>query len=327
MATYKDVKMENLDIDYLTMIEGRREGDSKMREFKNSYNHMGKLGLQFSNFEMPGILISRWTGHSDANTSFSAEKTPEAVNMNFILSGAMRSRLHANNSDFTIKKFQHNLIYLENFDGCHDIPDGVTSAFHVMFDKAYFCRLIDYNEELTGKLLEKIDKKEGFFANKHMMPVESGMLTIINDITSCKLTGPFRRIFMEGKALELLSHTLAQAEHYAPAGQKLSVHDLQRIKEVKEYLDCHYLNPGSMLEICRMFCLNDYKLKVGFRVLYQNSVFGYIHLRKMNLGKKLLEDGQMNVAQVSDCVGYENANHFSAAFKKHFGFSPSQLRR
>lgn len=132
---------------------------------------------------------------------------------------------------------------------------------------------------------------------------------------------------MEGKALELLSHTLAQAEHYAPAGQKLNVHDLQRIKEVKEYLDCHYLNPGSMLEICRMFCLNDYKLKAGFRVLYQNSVFGYIHQRKMNLGKKLLEDGQMNVAQVSDCVGYENANHFSAAFKKHFGFSPSLVRR
>ncbi|MCF0074205.1 AraC family transcriptional regulator [Dyadobacter sp. CY261] len=317
--------MENLDIDYLTMVQGRQEGESNMREFENSYNHMGKLGLQFNNYEIPGILLSRLAGVSDGNTAFSAAKTPEAVNMNFILSGAMRSRLHANNSDFLIKKFQHNLIYLENFDGSHNFPDGTTSAFHVMFDKAYFCRLIDYNEEQTGRLLEKIEKKEGFFANKHMMPVMPDMLTTINDITLCKLTGPFRRIFMEGKALELLSHTLNQAAHYTPARQKLNATDLQRIKEVKEYLDCHYLNPGSMLEICRMFCLNDYKLKTGFRALYQDSVFGYIHLRKMQLGKKLLEDGQMNVAQVSDCIGY--ANHFSAAFRKYFGFSPSQLKR
>ncbi|MCF0051665.1 AraC family transcriptional regulator [Dyadobacter sp. LJ53] len=319
--------MENLDIDYLSMIETPLEGDCKMREFENLYNHSGKLGLHFKNYEMPGILISRWTGLSNTHSSFSAEKTPEAVNMNFMLSGTMRSRLHANNSDFIIKKLQHNLIYLENFDGRHDIQDGTTSAFHVMFDKSYFCRLIDYNEEQSGRFLEKIDKKEGFFANKHMMPVQSDVLTIINDITSCKLKGPFRRIFMEGKALELLSQTLAQAEQYTPARQKLNAHDLQRIKDVKEYLDCHYLNPGSMLEICRMFCLNDYKLKTGFRAVYQNSVFGYIHLKKMTLAKKLLEDGQMSVAEVSDCVGYENANHFSAAFKKHFGFSPSQLKR
>jgi AraC-like DNA-binding protein len=47
----------------------------------------------------------------------------------------------------------------------------------------------------------------------------------------------------------------------------------------------------------------------------------------MGLAQKLLNEGIMNVSQVAGVVGYENPNHFSAAFKKCFAYSPGAVLR
>ena len=39
---------------------------------------------------------------------------------------------------------------------------------------------------------------------------------------------------------------------------------------------------------------------------------------------KLLATGDTSVSQVTYAVGFSNPNHFSTAFKKHFGVSPSE---
>jgi AraC-like DNA-binding protein len=40
----------------------------------------------------------------------------------------------------------------------------------------------------------------------------------------------------------------------------------------------------------------------------------------------LLEQGK-TVGEAADQAGYRNAHHFTAAFKKYFGYLPSQLKR
>jgi AraC-like DNA-binding protein len=39
----------------------------------------------------------------------------------------------------------------------------------------------------------------------------------------------------------------------------------------------------------------------------------------------LLKGQTYSISQISDIVGYENVSAFSAAFKKHFGVTPSQV--
>ncbi len=46
----------------------------------------------------------------------------------------------------------------------------------------------------------------------------------------------------------------------------------------------------------------------------------------MNEARRLLLSGEMNIAEVADTVGYKNPNHFTTAFKKYFGFVPSELK-
>jgi AraC-like DNA-binding protein len=78
--------------------------------------------------------------------------------------------------------------------------------------------------------------------------------------------------------------------------------------------------------LARQFGINEFKLKKGFRELFGATVFGYIHTLKMHHARTMMEEAGASVSQAASRTGYKNANHFSAAFKKQFGMSPSALR-
>ncbi|MCR5455363.1 MAG: response regulator [Bacteroidales bacterium] len=48
---------------------------------------------------------------------------------------------------------------------------------------------------------------------------------------------------------------------------------------------------------------------------------------RMEQAARLLKEGQTDVAQISELVGYTDSSHFSTAFKTHFGISPSEYQK
>jgi AraC-like DNA-binding protein len=297
------------------------------------YNFMAELSagaqMQLHNCQLPGMILSDWQGTSHDKTRFAVEGAgaQPTVNVNFLLEGTMHSHHYAYGKDFHIHQHQHNLLFSPNPEGNHCFPKGISKAFHVSFGLDYFTRLVDFNEEQTTALLEKIARGDSFLVSREMMPIQPKMLEIIRDIRECALKGGFKKMYLEGKVLELLSLQLEQSFRPVTECPSLRKPDLDRIRQVREYLDEHFLNPASLPEIARMFGLNDFKLKKGFREQYNTTVFGYAHERRMALAQKLLNEGILNVSQVADVVGYENPNHFSAAFKKRFGYSPGVVLR
>jgi AraC-like DNA-binding protein len=276
---------------------------------------------------LPGLIISDWQGETQNKAQFEVigVDAKPSVNMNFLLEGGMHTNFYALGKDFHIHQNQHNLLFTPRPEGKHAFRNGISRAFHISLDLNYFTRLVDFNEEQTASILERIAAGDAFLASKEMMPVQSRMLSIIQEIRECPLKGGFKKMYLEAKVLELLSLQLEQSLRPVTESSSLRKPDLDRIRQVREYLDEHYLHPASLPEIARMFGLNDFKLKKGFREQYGTTVFGYVHERRMGLAQKLLHEGIMNVSQVADVVGYENPNHFSAAFKKRFGHSPGHL--
>jgi AraC-like DNA-binding protein len=286
--------------------------------------------MQLHVCQLPGLVLSDWRGTSRDKTSFQVERGSAAkptVNVNFLLEGTMHSHHYAYGKDFHIHQQQHNLLFAPSPEGEHCFPKGVSRAFHISFDLDYFTRVVDFNGEQTDSLLEKITRGDAFLASRGMMPIQPNMLGIIAEIRGCSLKGGFKKMYLEAKVLELLSLQLEQSFRPVAESSALRKPDLDRLRQVREYLDEHFLNPASLPEIARMFGLNDFKLKKGFREQYNTTVFGYAHERRMGLARKLLNEGILNVSQVADVVGYENPNHFSAAFKKRFGYSPGVVLR
>lgn len=72
--------------------------------------------------------------------------------------------------------------------------------------------------------------------------------------------------------------------------------------------------------------INEFKLKLGFRELFQTSPYQYrLHLC-LKKAKQLLEETDDTIDQIASRVGFGTYNGFSTAFKKAFHLAPTEYR-
>ncbi|GAB4049906.1 helix-turn-helix transcriptional regulator [Spirosoma litoris] len=94
---------------------------------------------------------------------------------------------------------------------------------------------------------------------------------------------------------------------------------------MKTLLDRSPLDTYSLLQLARFVGLNDYKLKKGFREVVGHTVFGYFNDLRMPYAHQLVCDSSFTIGDVATKLGYSETHHFSSAFKRKFGYLPSQL--
>ncbi len=68
------------------------------------------------------------------------------------------------------------------------------------------------------------------------------------------------------------------------------------------------------------------KLKTDFKVVFGVTVFKYFQQKQMETARNIiLEKPETQVKELAQVFHYANSSKFSAAFKKHFGYSPSEV--
>jgi AraC-like DNA-binding protein len=72
--------------------------------------------------------------------------------------------------------------------------------------------------------------------------------------------------------------------------------------------------------------INEFKLKVGFRELFQTSPYQYRLRLCLERAKVLLEETDDTIDQIAAKVGFDTYNGFSTAFKKAFSIAPTEYR-
>jgi AraC-like DNA-binding protein len=149
---------------------------------------------------------------------------------------------------------------------------------------------------------------------------------IIKDILTADQPGYIRRIFLESKILELLSMQLHKPVDRQSSTGGLNTEDIARLHDAKNIIAANLQTPCSLIELARKTGLNDFKLKKGFKALFGHTVFGYLFELRMNTAYNLLQNDK-SVSEVAEIIGYKNAHHFTAAFKKRYGLLPSQVSR
>jgi AraC family transcriptional activator of pyochelin receptor len=149
---------------------------------------------------------------------------------------------------------------------------------------------------------------------------------VLKQMLSCPYQGVMKRLYFEGKALELMALTLTRMladDHRQPATLLLRPDDIERIHKARDVLLDKMDEPPSLLALARQVGLNDFKLKRGFRQVFGTTAFGYLHEQRMERARQLLEERRLNVTEVACTVGYANPSHFAGAFKRRFGVNPS----
>lgn len=144
----------------------------------------------------------------------------------------------------------------------------------------------------------------------------------------CSFQGMAKRMFLEGKALELLG-LVAAAEIDKNASDRICSPDdlIDRIHHAKDILHQRMDNPPNLRELARLVGLNECTLKREFRYCFNTTVFGYLHNYRMEQARQVLEMGDWKVGEVASMVGYSNLAAFSRAFSKRFKIAPRDCLR
>ncbi|MCL2159788.1 MAG: AraC family transcriptional regulator [Oscillospiraceae bacterium] len=83
----------------------------------------------------------------------------------------------------------------------------------------------------------------------------------------------------------------------------------------------------SLDDICEKFAISKPYLCKTFRLAKGESPIKYFTQLKIMEAKRLIREGQNNMAQISEILGYKSIYHFSRMFKKFAGISPLEYKR
>lgn len=155
--------------------------------------------------------------------------------------------------------------------------------------------------------------------------IPSQLYVVLNQLFTINLEENAKRLYYQGKAFEILSLYFSEkkpdTENCPFLNDQVVV---RKIKNAKDILLKSFDSPPSLKELAKAAGLNEYQLKVGFKEIYGNTVYGYLLDHKLDHARALLDAQHLQVNEVAYQIGYTNPSHFIAAFKKKFGVTPKK---
>lgn len=106
---------------------------------------------------------------------------------------------------------------------------------------------------------------------------------------------------------------------------QVSVHTME---SVKEYIDYHYTEKLSIMEIADKFNFSYSYLCTSFKRYFGESPNDYIIKKRIYKAKLLFDsDPVLSIKETAAMTGYDNPYYFSRIFKNVTGISPSQYKK
>ena len=164
------------------------------------------------------------------------------------------------------------------------------------------------------------------FYAKDEMKASLGMC--VNQILTTQLSPQSEKLFMKGKAFEILSHYFHKSDTggdlYESCPFLKDYDNVKKIKEAKEIILDRMTDPPTIKVLAEEVEMSEYQLKLGFKNIYGATIYGYLNNYKLNQGMVMLDSGEYKVKDAAYALGYVNPSHFIAAFKKKFGTTPKK---
>ena len=250
------------------------------------------------------------------------------IHIDFQLNGYLHSQFRGLRHDLDMRPKKHNLIYTPE-PGYYNRLKGNQSITMLLIslDRQFFASVVGPNDAWSERILTDLHQQRPFSAIPGTQIITPAMLYLIEGIRNCPARGPMRNLLIQSRVLELLALEIEQFSSSAITDETIRLDDAEKLYQLKAYLDAHFLSDLSLAQLSRVCLLNEFKVKQGFKRLFDTTVFNYVRKLRMEYAGRLLRNCPVSVDEVADTLGYEHAQHFSIAFKKYTGLTPSQYQR
>lgn len=128
------------------------------------------------------------------------------------------------------------------------------------------------------------------------------------------------------ESLDAMENFLRTVTSYFNHGMEAADRAEGRVNQVKDYIYRHLDTEIRREDIARALFLNPNYLSRLFKNETGISLKEFMIQEKMKMARAMLKSSALPISIVAQKVGYGNFSHFSQAYKKVFGISPTQER-
>jgi AraC family transcriptional regulator, exoenzyme S synthesis regulatory protein ExsA len=97
--------------------------------------------------------------------------------------------------------------------------------------------------------------------------------------------------------------------------------------DLVKVMENNFTQPATVADFAYLAGRSISSFKRDFQSVFGSSSARWLREKRLELARKFLLSTDKSVTDVCFEVGFENASHFSRAFKEHFGYHPSNLKK
>ena len=211
-------------------------------------------------------------------------------------------------------RFSHDVSVTPVMDTSHDIEMvstmiGVTSLSSLI------------GQPLTEQLLKNL--------GLHPMPkvvVKTIPNHVNNSLQNClksQYSPNLKKVVAQARILDYIS----ALTKFICEDEKSSSPKNKKIKEVHQYLLELEGKLPTINSLALQFGKSARVLNEEFENEYGESIFNFVLNHRLKAAHTAIANSDIALKQLAERLGYAHVNHFSAAFKRKFGYSPGSLRK
>ncbi len=279
-------------------------------------------------WQCDGIRLGHAVSKFTERFSYPAGNQNDVVRLHFGLRGDYTFSYKQLNRSFDLIGGHHNLMYSPDFDIVISNKTLELETFGVQFPRDLFISFTQNAGDQLKRFAEAVTEGKSALLSDSWGAVNTPIQLAIQQVVHCNYGGDLQKLFLLSKSLELL---VLSADACSQAAEKKdrflkTRQDHEKIIAVRDLINERVHCPPNLSEIARSVGLNEFKLKKGFKEVFNNTVFGYLTDQRLHLAQRYLKDTQKTAAEISAELGYATPQHFNNAFKKKFGSTPDSVR-
>lgn len=310
---------------YRNPISTRDLHDDGLKESRETISLNG-AGMTMQNWCVEGFRMARFTLEQKRETSYEISNNLDAVKIYFNRTGSHHSTYRQLSKSILLRGGQCNMLYSDELDTSVTHVDQRSEIFSLQLTRECFTGLLDQGGIELDQFGGRLARKQSALVSPEWFTINTAMDKCINDIIFCPFRQDMKKIYLRSKATELFvlfAHMVDERKD--PDPPMMHPADVDKLFFVREWLVQNYASPNSIGSLSKLSGLNEFKLKQGFKSLFNVSAIDFLINYRLEKARELLLNTHKTISEVAYETGYTSPSYFGKAFKKKYGHNPGEL--
>lgn len=162
------------------------------------------------------------------------------------------------------------------------------------------------------------------------LPLNRQMVEAMHSLMQPRFAPWLQKLHVESKIVDLICLSLdelTKKSFLVGPATSLKPRDIDMLHTVRQFLETNIGNGVTIATLSNKFATNRAKLSGGYKALFGETIFEYLHRLRMDHAMALIANTELALSDVAEKVGYGHQSSFSTAFREHHGVSPLSVRK